>query len=174
MPTFWLFGSIAWNQSKGLILSRSSCHGQKRQWYFLRIFFCIDTAWIYKTVQFNAALLWAVFELQYFLRVDCVMSVTIRQFARKILLNSKLRKRFRLLDWLNWIACNKLVFEATLHINWQVKRSGSLFLSFFFAWFVKFSIGVAVVVHNFNCVFEDDYCNSNNQILGILFKDFDL
>lgn len=34
--------------------------------------FSIDTAWIYKTVQLNAAQLWAVFESQYFLRVDCV------------------------------------------------------------------------------------------------------
>lgn len=41
----------------------------------------------------------AVFDLQYFLRVDCVMSEIIRQFARKILLNSKLRKRLQLLGW---------------------------------------------------------------------------
>lgn len=60
MRTCWLFGPIAWNQSKGLILSRSSCSGQKRQYWniFWGFLFSIDTAWIYKTVQLKAVLPW--------------------------------------------------------------------------------------------------------------------
>jgi len=90
-------------------------------------------------------------------RESCVWSTIIstrrmchvrdyRQFTRKLLPNSKLRKRLRLLGWPNWIAWNEFLLLATLHINGLVNRNGSLYSSFFFAWSVKFSIGVAVVV----------------------------
>jgi len=148
MRTFWLFGPIAWNQSKGLILSRSSCSGQKRRYWNFFEDFCLASTLHEFTKRFS----WKLS-----CRESCVWSTIIstrrmchvrdyRQFTRKLLPNSKLRKRLRLLGWPNWIAWNEFLLLATLHINGLVNRNGSLYSSFFFAWSVKFSIGVAVVV----------------------------
>lgn len=125
-PTIWLFETIERSQLKGLILSCFSCNGQrddkKRFWSYR----CINIAWIHKTVHIDAALCELCLHMQYFLRVDCVMSKTIRQFARKLLLNSNLRKWSPIPIWpiLNCQQPNSLV-SSNFTYQWtgQSKRT---------------------------------------------------
>lgn len=88
----------------------------------------IDTAWIHKTVPNRATL---VFECNIFDESSCVVSVTIRQFATKLLLNSNLRKEKICNSFLaHWIACSQLLRL----VNGVTDRCASLFCLFFIAW----------------------------------------
>lgn len=101
------------NQLEGLILSHFSCNGRRSFIHFEYCLANIDTAWIHKTAQIfatlnkcviNTEIYWivgykdyntvdrVVFVSNIFHESSCVVSVTIRQFARKILLNNDLRK----------------------------------------------------------------------------------
>jgi len=55
-------------------------------------FVSIDTAWIHKKAHIDAAPHGLCLHIQYFLRVDCVMSETIRQFARKSIVEQQIMK----------------------------------------------------------------------------------
>lgn len=109
-------------------------------WIFCESVCSIDTAWIYKTVQFNAALQWAVFWVAVFSTSRLCHVPDYSTVCKGNIVEQQITKRD-----LNCSVDRIEMPGASFAYQPGWSHETDLFVVLF-AWFVKFSIGVAVVV----------------------------